>query len=248
MRIRFLRLFHRANVILGLVILMGMLASPAHAVAVDVANWDFEDQDLVVDMLDPLVPTATLAAGPGLSGPVYATGNPPSPNWALEYSSWSTSGCGADDYLEFALDMTNVGGIIIRFDERRSATGPASYEIHFSVNGGSFTPLTGGTGTTTTSFGANPMHTHEVVPGSADDLAMRGQANVRFRLYGCSAGGGGGDWRIDNFLFTATTGPTAVHMSAISLGGSASGPPVTILVLAGLLLLITLPVGKRLRR
>lgn len=209
-----------------------LTAPVALAAARDIAVWNFEDLNTTVDIKDAGVSSATAGAGSGLTSETFPSGNGSTGGWS--WVSWTTaSSRDANDYFQFAIDLTNFGGITFSFDERRSGTGIRDWEVRYSVDGGSnFTTIDSGTVPDDTNWRSHPV---PITSGGTDDLAMRGKSNVIFRVYGFNAEGGTGTWRLDNVRFYATTGPNALTLRAMDArtAGGGAALPLLALTLAG---------------
>tara|TARA_Y100000034_G_C6906245_1_gene420641 strand:- start:2627 stop:4468 length:1842 start_codon:yes stop_codon:yes gene_type:complete len=159
--------------------------------ATTLAEWDFEDSNLVKDSG---VATATLSINAGGTA-TYPAGNAPTATTALSSDDWDAS-----EYFEIVIDTTDYESLSIEFDEQTSTTGPTSFKIEYSSDGAAFTDLAGSTTVTTTPFTANPMHTFDLSSISAiDDNAL-----TKLKITPSGATNAAGTLRIDNLKIEGT--------------------------------------------
>lgn len=113
------------------------------------------------------------------------------PDKALGSKDWVTDP--TTNYFWFEVGA-NAGRTLsfnqISFDSRRSATGPASWELTAQV--GDATPISLSTGGNSTSWNTITI---DSLSNSLSDIAD----SIVFRLYGTDASNKAGTWRIDNF-------------------------------------------------
>ncbi|MEK6904729.1 MAG: putative S-layer protein, partial [Nanoarchaeota archaeon] len=183
------------------------------ASAATLANWNFEDSNLIVDS-----GTGTLTLSDNRTA-TFPAGNAPSTVAAMSSTGWDV----ANRYIELDLSTVGFENLILRFDEQRSATGPTAFQIQYSSDGTTFTNL-GSTTSTITTFTANPMHTFDFSAVTAIDNNI----NTEFRILvptGSTASDSAGTFRIDNLLVegTATTVQTSVPPEVTSC--SSTGNP-----------------------
>ena len=191
------------------------------------ALWDFDDgtTNATID----LAGGAAAAAGSGLGSESFFGGYPNLTGLAWSFNNWGLgSPLNPDRYFEFKVNLTNYSDIDLFFAERRSGTGPLTFEIHYSTNGMDFTLIPG---TVTTMPADTNFHTFSFDFGTdtAVNDAISGQPEVWFRIYGYGASGTGGTWRIDDVTFTGVevaAAPTLV-ISQVYGGGGNSGAPFT---------------------
>jgi uncharacterized protein len=190
------------------------------------ALWDFDDgtTNATID----LAGGAAAAAGSGLGSESFVAGSTGLPDLAWSFNNWGLdSSLDANRYFEFKVNLTNYANIDLFFAERRSGTGPLTFEIHYSTNGTDFTLIP----ETVTSMPANTsFHTFSFNFGAdtAVNDAISGQPEVWFRIYGYGASGAGGTWRIDDVTFSgveAAPEPLIV-ISQVYGGGGNSGAPL----------------------
>jgi cardiolipin synthase A/B len=223
-------------------------APMAEAILVDFAGWDFESGTSAPSL--DLTGNASAHGGPGLSGESFLQGYPGG-GLAWSFTNWGGSGTADPSrYFQFQLDLSDYEQIRLRFAERRSGTGPAQFEIHYSLDGDDFHLIPG----TVSTIPNNTNWRLRQFDFSAVDF--QSEPAVTFRLYGYGASGSSGAWRIDDVVFSGVdanapqpvdlaltkTGPaTAVagQSFAYHLAVQNSGPATA----TGSLLTDTLPAG-----
>ena len=207
--------------LVGCVFLVSALGLPGVAQALILAQWTFHNETVGTCNNNPVpfidvMGSATADAGSGIvcpppgQGGNFPNGNP-STTRAWSYRDWHQgSAPSADHYFELSLDFSAflAPDLQFSFDQNRSNTGPANFEIQYSVGAGPF--IAAGSGTTTTSFAARSFNF------SGLNGAIGGQSLVRFRILGYNATQVPGTWRIDNVTFTLNN-PTAVVLGDVDL-------------------------------
>ncbi len=157
-----------------------------------VVMWDFEG-----DSTEPAMGSGTATGGSGLGGEGFVAGNP---GRAWTFNNWSLSGeLDETKWVQFATSTAGFTGIGFAFDERRSSTGPRTFEIHYSTDGTSFIPLPA---TVTEMPNNTNWRSHTFDLSGVTDLDNR--AYVAFRIYGYGASSSGGTWRFDNVTVSAS--------------------------------------------
>jgi len=148
--------------------------------------------------LDPVIAALALgASGPGLPGSSAANASPSS--HSLSANTWSVN-----DYWSFTTSTVGFTGVEVAFDQAGSNTGPGTFGLFYSINGGALTQS-----------GANytvPLstwNTTTAAPGSqlfAGGGAFDNATTITFELVDMntvSVNGGtvatGGTDRVDNF-------------------------------------------------
>jgi uncharacterized protein len=190
------------------------------------ALWDFDDS--TTNATIDLAGSAAAAAGSGLGDENFFSGYPNFTGLAWSFNNWGLgSSPDPERYFEFKVNLTNYANVDFFFAERRSGTGPLTFEIHYSTNGMDFTLIP----ETVTTMPANTsFHTFSFDFGAntAVNDAISGQPEVWFRIYGYGASGAGGTWRIDDVTFSgveAAPEPLIV-ISQVYGGGGNSGAPL----------------------
>jgi hypothetical protein len=139
--------------------------------------------------------------------------------------SFSSNFWAAGDFYEISFDASNYVGMTLSWDQARSSTGPSSFVVSMSVNGGVFQNLysysvlqSGGTGapgtwSTTTSLSAFTFS--GVALNGADNA---GSVVVRF-VSQVAGSSNAGTNRIDNIFVNGSLLPAP---GAVALGGIAA--------------------------
>ncbi len=154
-----------------------------------------------------------------------ATYTSPSGNgsqYAFSSNNWSTG-----DYYEARVSTSNYSNISVSWDQARSATGPASFELIYSIDGGSnwitattYTVLQSGGGgapATWSSLTYNAIYTNSQALAGAEDNAL---LIIRFRslVTGASTGSN----RIDNVVISGNVVPAPGAVALLAVAGLAS--------------------------
>jgi len=214
-------------------LILGMGTTIVLAASRDIVVWDFEGEVLTPSIDEPAGlggTPATAQGGPNNGTESFPAGNGSTDAWS--FNGWSQSGRDDDIYFQFRIDLTYFGGMTLYFDDRASSTGPQSYDIRYSTDGGTnWTDAATAQGTHP-DFTASPMNTHSlgIAAGSSD---------VIVRIYGYGATASTGTWRIDNVRFFATTNENAVTMNNLAANSTNSffGLGTAFVFVAGLLIL-----------
>jgi hypothetical protein len=145
--------------------------------------------------------------------------------------SFSSNNWAIGDYYEARFSTVGYTSLSVSWDQARSSTGPASFELIMSVDGGvtfttvlaSYTVLQSGGGGapgTWSSVTYNPLYTlTQALDASADDAA---DVILRFRAIS-AAGGASGSNRIDNVFVNGTLIPAPGAIAVLGLAGLAGG-------------------------
>ena len=144
----------------------------------------------------------------------------------------------AGDYYSATFITTGYSDISFSFDMTRSSTGPASWAIEMSVNGGAFEVLNGSyspivagaTGSGTTSWSTNPANYQAAFASSLSLGAAAGDAatvTVRIRALVDSVNSSnvyqpGGTARIDNVMVYGNAIPAPGAVALLGLAGLAA--------------------------
>jgi hypothetical protein len=201
-----------------------------YATADTLATWSFETSaPAAAGPYSPEIGSGS-ASGSHASTATYST---PAGNGSSHSFSANTWAVG--DYWEFDVSTLNYTAIQISFDQTSSNTGPGTYGLFYSVNGGAYTQI-GANYTVLANASPNPTWnatTSSSVFTFTPDLSSTGTAlnndtTVSFRLYDqstVSANGGTvagtGTDRVDNFVVFATPVPEPATMTLAAVGGIA---------------------------
>jgi len=169
--------------------------------------------------LDPVIAALALgASGPGLPGSSAANASPSS--HSLSANTWSVN-----DYWSFTTSTVGFTGVEVAFDQAGSNTGPGTFGLFYSINGGALTQS-----------GANytvPLstwNTTTAAPGSqlfAGGGAFDNATTITFELVDMntvSVNGGtvatGGTDRVDNFTVVGMPVPEPATLALAGLGAA----------------------------
>ena len=142
--------------------------------------------------------------------------------YAFSSNNWSIG-----DYYEARCSTLGYSDIYLTWDQARSSTGPASFELVMSIDGGSnwSTVLAsyavlqsggGGAPGTWSSTVGNPIYTTSVSVAAADN-----QSEVIFRFRSLVAGAASGSNRIDNVTVSVGAVPAPGAIALLGLAGLA---------------------------
>jgi MYXO-CTERM domain-containing protein len=142
--------------------------------------------------------------------------------YAFSSNNWSIG-----DYYEARASTTGYSDIHLYWDQARSSTGPSSFEVVMSVDGGSnwstvlasYTVLQSGGGGapgTWSSTVNNPLYTSFVAVAAADN-----QTEVIFRFRSRVTAAAAGSSRIDNVIISSGAIPAPGAIALLGLAGLA---------------------------
>jgi len=156
---------------------------------------------------------------------VAATYTSPSGNGS-QYA-FSSNNWGIGDYYEARCSTLGYSDIYLYWDQARSSTGPASFEVVMSIDGGanwstivaSYTVLQSGGGGAPGTWSTatyNALYTQSVQVATADN-----QTEVIFRFRSLVAGAATGSNRIDNVIVSSGAIPAPGALALLGLAGLA---------------------------
>ena len=142
--------------------------------------------------------------------------------YAFSSNNWSTG-----DFYEARLSTLGYSDISISWDQTRSSTGPATFELVMSTDGGAnFTTLLasytvlqsggGGAPGTWSSTTYNPIYSLNQAAAAADN-----QANVIFRFRSLATTAAAGSSRIDNVMIYSGPVPAPGAIALLGVAGVA---------------------------
>ena len=142
--------------------------------------------------------------------------------YAFSSNNWSIG-----DYYEARVSTSNYSNISVSWDQTRSATGPASFELIFSVDGGTswttvaaYTVLQSGGGGAPGTWGSltyNSLYTNSFTLTGAEDAGL---LIVRFRSTVTAAATGSN--RIDNVVISGDVVPAPGAVALLAVAGLVS--------------------------
>jgi MYXO-CTERM domain-containing protein len=195
------------------------------------ANWTFETSGPSLTLNNSAASPMAIAEAGVFAGVSFANGlhasintdwSSPAGNGSPE--SFSANEWSSGDYWQFQTSSAGYQGISIGWDQTRSSTGPATFDLQYSTDGTNFITIlddytvlensvaNGGNWNATTSF---PNYVFAPVAGPA---ALDDQATIWFRLSAQVAGSTtGGTNRVDNIIIEGTAIPTPGALALLGL-------------------------------
>jgi hypothetical protein len=165
------------------------------------ANPDFTpDVDNAVGTPSLVQAGGSVDATGATTGAVAFTDADGNPHSGARYISWS-SGVNDAPANTFSLNFNSTGfqNLIVRYDERSTATGSPSALLEYSVGGGGFTTIQTDTYTTDSTF-------HAVNIDLSAIASIQNASNVSLR-WTFAAGSSSGTSGVDNLQLTGTAVP-----------------------------------------
>ena len=134
--------------------------------------------------------------------------------------SYSSNTWAIGDYYQFATSATGYTAITIQWDQNRSSTGPATFDLQVSTDNVNYTTISAGyTVLTVTWSSGTPQPTSSFAPVSAG-VAADNAATLYFRFVAASAPtSSGGTNRIDNVVISGTPVPEPASLALLAIGG-----------------------------
>src|SRR5688572_9331083 len=190
-----------------------------------IASWGFESvtpADATNAAANgPHAPDTGVGSASGLHASAGTDWTTPSGNGST--NAYSSNEWAVGDYYQFQVSTVGLDDISIAWNQTRSSTGPATFDLRYSTDGTNFTTFLNDY---TVALGSWNTTTPDATTASTffADLsavtAIDNQATVTFRLVADAApGASGGTNRIDNI--TISSGPVP-EPSAVALLGIAS--------------------------
>jgi len=120
----------------GLLAVALVFASAGSAAAANIATWTFETS--VPTTAGPLAPEVGAGSATGFHSGSSAYSNPVGNGSAESFSStnWLVG-----DYYQFQVSTVGMTGISISWDQTSSNTGPKDFQLQYSTNGTTFSPI-----------------------------------------------------------------------------------------------------------
>ena len=184
-----------------------------------ISQWTFETNpppDLSNSMMGPSV-TADVGNGTATGFHASALTDWSTPAGNGSANSYSSNTWAPADYYQFSLSTVGFTGIWVTFSQTSSATGPTSFELQYSTNGGTsfttFTTYTVGTaGWNTTTYNPASQYVFDL----SSITALNENAAIAFRLVNLSSPAAGGTSRVDDF-YVSQGGPIVIPEPATYL-------------------------------
>jgi hypothetical protein len=195
-----------------------MAAAGSVSSAATIATWTFETS--IPTTAGPHAPEVGAGQALGIhanAGVVYS--NPAGNGSAESFSSnfWETG-----DSYQFQVSTLTYSDLIFSWNQNRSSTGPANFDLQYSTNGTTFTTFASyviPSGITWSSGTPDATNTTVFSQNLSAIAAIENQPTVYFRLTNTSATGAtGGTNRIDNVSVEGTVVP---EPATLALGGIA---------------------------
>lgn len=207
-----------------------LAASAGLSQAAVIASWSFEPP--FTDLSNSTTsPSVSAAVGTGAATGVHTA---TATDWTTPVGNGSTDSFSANewavgDYWQFSVSASGFEDIIVMWDQTRSSTGPATFDMEYSVNGGAFTTALDNYAVLVNAVSAAPVTaawtsgTNQPVFTFTVDLsavpAVDNAATLVVRLRSdAAAGGTGGTNRVDNVIISGT----AIPEPGVSLLGLAA--------------------------
>ena len=175
-----------------------------------IADWTFETSQPNI-MNQTILTGINPEVGAGTASAVHANAmtdySSPSGNGSVHSFSANTWSVG--DYYQFQVSTVGDMGIQVSWNQTRSATGPASWNFAYGLNGVDFTVALGG-------YTANSITWSNSAPAAGSSFsvdlssvsALDNASSVYFRISAATAAGGAaGTARVDDFQVAATPVP-----------------------------------------
>ena len=195
-------------------------ALAASAQAETLANWTFETS--VPSTAGPFAAEAGTFAGTSQASGLHASGatvySNPVGNGSVE--SFSSNNWNTDDYYQFTTTTTGYQAITIAWQQTRSGTGPATFDLEWSTDGTNFSVLTNNYNIDQVTWASgSPIGGSDFGP-TAGPASLDNQATIWFRMTSDSgASAAAGTNRIDNVIISGTLIPEPTTLALLAVGG-----------------------------
>jgi len=202
---------------LNLICLLILLAAAPAALADELAVWNFNDSDLIVDH-----GSGTLSSNLNVANILFAAGTTnnarlgDTAGQALSLQG-GTSTANNGRNITFNVGTLGFANIIVSFATQGTSTGFNSNQFQYSLDGSTFVDF-GGQFTPATAFGSVPL-----VFSLTGIVGLNNNPNAAFRIVFKGATSSTGTNRIDNFVVEGTPSGVPEPASAILLVSGLSG-------------------------
>ncbi len=142
--------------------------------------------------------------------------------------SFSSNNWVIGDYYQVSVSTSGYEGVSLSWDQTRSGTGPSSFQLVMSVDGGtnwstliaSYTVIQAGlAGSNTLSWTVAGAHQSAFTTTGTADASADNQGSVLFRLRSLVTTASGGTNRIDNVVVSGTAVPAPGAIALLGLAG-----------------------------
>lgn len=200
---------------LALAVAFGALTASAHATVL--SHWTFE-VSVPVDA-GPHAAELGLYGGDATGFHADASVVYSNPVGNGSFESFSSNFWSAGDYYQFQTSTLDYENITIQWDQTRSGTGPATFDLEYSLDGVNFLTLVNDYDVpqitwSSGSYNAASTYGPIAVPAAADD-----QAAIYFRLTAQVAGSStAGTNRVDDIIISGTLIPEPGSLLLLGIG------------------------------
>ncbi len=162
-----------------------------------------------------------LSAVKSLAASTYTSPAGNGSQYSFSANNWSPG-----DSFQISFSATGYSGLSLSWDQARSSTGPVSFKVMMSVNGGTFTQLQtytvlqsggGGAPATWSSTTYNSIYTNTINALAGTDNAA--SVVIRFVNNEAVASAASGSNRIDNIMVNGTLVPAPGAAALVGLAG-----------------------------
>lgn len=177
--------------------LVGTLGWPPANAAETFVLWTFETS--LPNTAGPHLAEAGTGAASGFHADAAATYTHPAGNGSA--ASFNSNRWAIGDYYEFRLSAVGYQDLLLSWDQSRSGTGPALFDLAYSTNGADFSVVLDDYAVSSNSFSATSPKSAFTFTADLSRIAeLNNAAQVWFRLIAAAVPGGtAGTSRVDNF-------------------------------------------------
>ena len=166
-----------------------------------------------------LVAGTSLTSVHALAAATYTSPAGNGSTYAFSSNNWSIG-----DYYQASMSTSGFESISVSWDQTRSATGPTSFEMIFSVNSGAnwstgfaYTVLQSGGGGAPATWSTTVYNS--IYTSSQSLLGAENASSVLVRFRALVAGASSGSNRIDNVVFSGNLVPAPGAIALLGLAG-----------------------------